>query len=79
MLTLELDGKKASQNFSFRADLSPITLVSGVVELLQYATPDSAESIPEITDSLSVDSCQFKEDAISEWVSTNYETAYACL
>lgn len=78
-LTLELGGKKASQNSSFTTELSPAGLVSGVAALLEYATSDSAESIPEITDSVTADSSQFEVSQISDWVSTTYDTAYACI
>ena len=78
-LALELGGKKASQSSSFTANLSPAMLVSGVAALLDYATPDTAESIPAITDSVTADSSQFDMSEISAWVSSTYDTAYACI
>jgi predicted Zn-dependent protease len=78
-ITLELDGKKAAQSSSFTKNLSPEKLVDGVIELLKYATPDSAESIPEITDSLVAESTKFSQWAISDWVEKTYNLAYKAL
>ncbi len=79
ILTIEKNGQKASRKYVIESNMAADRMVAEVAELLHFASPDAAESLPDITGQLEKNVAQFAASDLDGWAKLQFERALKSL